>query len=208
MTRTKNTPQAQIAHTWEPVDVKGLRDIACRKVAGRVCWPGSEVDIRTLLLSIVGRVKDGGMKVEWAEAAVGIDFKTRRFSKDSLFCLPRPLRHAGRSGLTGCMDLDQVSFHFYAQLARHPCRPALVQYVHERDAVLASVAGVCREEAKQLFLLLAYGGSLKVWQQEHGGIELPDFVHQFDQEQGKYAWKMQRSTQSCSNDLPAATDRL
>ena len=158
MTRTKNTPQAQIAHTWEPVDVQGLRDIVCRNAAGRVCWPGSEVDIRTLLLSIVGRVKDGGMTVEWKEAAVDIGFKTKRFSNDSLFCLPRPLRHAGRSGLSGCMDLDQVNSHFYAQLARHPRRPTLVQYVHERGAVLASVAGVAREEAKQLFLLPAYGG--------------------------------------------------
>ena len=151
------------------------------------CWTsllaGSEVDIRTLLLSIVGRVKDGGMKVGWKEAAVGVGFKTRRFSNDSLFCLPRTLRHAGRCGLTGSMDLDQVNSHFHAQLARHPCRPALVQYVHERDAVLASVAGVGREGAKQLFLLLAYGGSLKAWRREHGGIELPDFVHEFDQEQ-------------------------
>ena len=109
MTRTKNTPQVQIAHTWEPVDVQGLRDVACRKAAGRVCWPGSEVDIRTLLLSIVGRVKDGGMKVEWKEAAVDVGFKTRRFSNDSLLCLPRPLRHAGRSGLTACIGIDQVN---------------------------------------------------------------------------------------------------
>ena len=158
MTRTKTTQQAQITYTWEPVDVQGLRDVACRKAAGRVCWPGSEVDIRTLRLSIVGRVKDGGMKIGWKEAAVDFGFKTRRFSNGSLLCLPRPLRHAGRSGLSGCMDIDQVNSHFYTQLTRHPCRAARVHYVHQRDAVLASVAGVCREEAKQLFLRLAYGG--------------------------------------------------
>ena len=85
MVGTKNASQAQGAHTWGPVGARGLRDVACRKAAGRVCWPGSEVDIRTLLLSIVGRVKDGGMKVEWEEAAVDVGFKTRRFSNDSLF---------------------------------------------------------------------------------------------------------------------------
>ena len=128
--------------------MQGLREIACRKAAGRVCWPGSEFDIRTLLLSVVGRVKDGGLKVAWREAGVDFGFKTRRLSNDSLFCLPKPLRHAGRSGLSDCIDLDQVNSHFYAQLARHPCRPALVRYVHQRDAVLASVAGARRDEAK------------------------------------------------------------
>ena len=206
MTRTKTTQQAQITHTWEPVDAQGLKEIACRKAAGRVCWPGSEVDLRTLLLSIVGRVKDGGIKVGWKEANVDLGFKTRRFSNKSLFCLPRPLRHAGRCGLSGCMDLDQVNSHFYAQLARHPCRPALVKYVQERDTVLASVAGASREKAKQLFLLLAYGGSLKAWRQEHGGIELPDFVHEFEQEQKGIRKEDTENTQSCSTNLPAATD--
>ena len=186
-----------MTYTWEPVYAQGLRGIVCRKAAGRVCWPGSEVDLRTLLLSIVGRVKDGGMKAGWKEAAVNFGFKTRRFSNNSLFCLPRPLRHAGRCGLEGCIDLDQVNSHFYAQLARHPCRPALVNYVHERDEVLASIAGVSRDNAKQLFLLLAYEGSLKAWQQEHGGIELPDFVYEFEQGQKEMRKEDTENTQSC-----------
>lgn len=148
-----------------------------------VCWPGSVVDIRTLLLRSVGRVKDGGMEVGWKEAGLAFGFNTRRFSNDSLCCHPRPLRHAGRSGLTGCMDLDQVEIHFYAQLAWPPCRAALVQYVHQRDAVLASVACVSREEAKQLFLLLADGGSLKIWRRAQAGIECPCVVNEFGQEQ-------------------------
>lgn len=91
------------------------------------------------------------MHVGWKTAAVGVGFETWRLSNDSLCCLPRPVHHAGRSGLRGCMGLDHVPCHLHEQLARHPRRPALVQYVHERDPVLASVAGVCRAEAKQLF---------------------------------------------------------
>ena len=49
--------------------------------------------------------------------------------------------------------------------------------------MLASVARVSREGAKQRFLFMAYDGSLQVWRQAHAGVELPVVVRAFGQEQ-------------------------
>ena len=189
---TKRARRAESrSKTEEPVNVARLRDLASRKAADRVCWPGSRESVRAVLLSFLARVVDGLLPVEWKEGASAEEcgFKTRRFSVQSLFVLPRALRSAGRCGLWNTVDVDQENCHFRAQLARHPARPALAKYVSERAEVLGEVqeaAGVGRDAAKALFLRLAYGGSVDAWRKAEGVQEsrvLPAFVDAFASEQ-------------------------
>ena len=184
--------------TREPVNVKALRDVASRKAAGTVCWPGWDVSIRTVLKAYLGHIgPDGMLPVTWREGGSLVDFGfvTRRYAGGgpgvtgrSLFCLPRVLRGCGRYGLWNTVDIDQDNSHFQAQVARHPGRPALIQYTRERDATLAAVmqaTGVKREDAKVLFLQLAYGGSATNWCSNRGvnAERLPAFVRSFAKEQ-------------------------
>ena len=111
--------------SMEPVDIAGLRAVASLKAAGHVCWDGSTVSIRDVLLSVITRAEQGILRVGWRESEEGCGFLTRRWSAQSLFALPRALRSAGRCGLHNTLDLDQDNAHFRAQLARHPGRPAL-----------------------------------------------------------------------------------
>ena len=124
---TKKRPKTQKLGpvcTQEPIDADGLRAVACRKAAAHVCWPGSKVDIRTVLLSTIARAQGDHathqLAVEWHESAMDYGFPTRRWSTQSLFALPRLLKAAGRCGLHNAVDIDQDNCHFHAQLARHP----------------------------------------------------------------------------------------
>ena len=179
--------------TQEPIDANGLRAVACRKAAAHVCWPGSNVDVRTVLLSTIARAQGDHadlhqLAVEWQESAADYGFPTRRWSAQSLFALPRLLKAAGRCGLHNAVDVDQENCHFHAQLARHPGRAALVQYVRERDAKLQEVQTmlkVGRGDAKQLFLVICYHGCVEKWCRERGlaSDALPPFVAEFAEEQ-------------------------
>jgi hypothetical protein len=189
---------ARTASTNEPVNVKALSSLARRVASGRVCWPGSEVTIRSLLHALLAQVDDRGfVQVSWHEGP-SLDthgFATRRFSGGgagvqgkSLFCLPRVLRSVARCGLHHTVDVDQDNCHLQAQLLRHPSRPALIRYVKQRDEVLLEItaaAGVCREDAKVLMLQLVYGGTDRSWCSERGVAAevLPAFVAEFATEQ-------------------------
>ena len=194
----KRRKTAVTFETREPVNAECLKDLASRKASGTVCWPGWDVSIRTVLQAYLGHVShDGMLPVTWREGGSLADFgfATRRYAGGgpgvagrSLFCLPRVLRGCGRYGLWNTVDIDQDNSHFQAQLARHPGRPALVQYVRERAATLAAVVeatGVTRDDAKVLFLQLAYGGTAASWCESHGVDQnaLPGFVHEFAREQ-------------------------
>ena len=128
------------------------------------------------------------LAVEWQESAADYGFPTRRWSAQSLFALPRLLKAAGRCGLHNAVDVDQENCHFHAQLARHPGRAALVQYVRERDAKLQEVQTtlkVGRGDAKQLFLVICYHGCVEKWCRARGLARdaLPPFVAEFADEQ-------------------------
>ena len=65
--------------TQEPIDANGLRAVACRKAAAHVCWPGSNVDVRTVLLSTMARAQGDHadsrqLAVEWQESAADYGF--------------------------------------------------------------------------------------------------------------------------------------
>jgi hypothetical protein len=184
--------------TREPVNVDRLRDLASRRASGNVCWPGWDVSIRTVIQAYLGHLgADGMLQVTWREGGSLTDFgfATRRYAGGgegvagrSLFCLPRVLRGCGRHGLWNTVDIDQDNSHFQAQLARHPGRPALLKYVRERDATLALVVeatGGTRDDAKVLYLQLAYGGAAASWCSDRGVDlnALPRFVHEFAREQ-------------------------
>ena len=133
--------------TREPVDVEGLLSLAHRRAAATVCWPGSDVPIRRVLLDFVAAAGvEESMTAVWNESAgfESTGFKTRRFSGGeakeapsvpmsvagrSLSTLPRALRTAGRAGLHNAVDVDQRNSHFEAQSARHSGRPALLAYI-------------------------------------------------------------------------------
>ena len=183
----------------EPVNIAGLLGLARLKSAGRCKWPGSEVTIRTVLLAYVDRVgSDGWLKTSWFESGLaGVSFKTRRYSCEgpgvegkSLFCLPKLLRDSGRQGLWNACDIDIESCHLNAQVARHPDRPLLREYLKNKDVLrqrVVDATGVRAGEAKQLFLRLVYGGGVAGWAEECGvdAASVPVFAHSFAHEQGQ-----------------------
>eukprot|EP00973_Karenia_brevis_P027006 3726466-Karenia_brevis.AAC.2 len=93
--RARTTKQAGPVFSQEPIDAEGLRNLASRKAAAHVCWPGSNVDIRTVLLATIARAEDGYLTAQWQESAEDYGFPTRRWSAHSLFSLPRLLKAAG-----------------------------------------------------------------------------------------------------------------
>jgi len=171
----------------EPVNVDALLRLASRRQA-RSCWPGTDVEIRRLLMGFVAQAKDGWIKTCWKdnEAPCGL---TRRYSTEdgrSLFALPRVLRAVGRSCIHDIVDIDQENCHYRAQLERHPGMACLRRYVEDREAALTEVvewAGVHRDEAKHLFPRLLYGGPSAKWLREQGLERLPQFVLDFESEQ-------------------------
>ena len=187
--RARTTKPVGPVYTKEPIDADGLRDLASRKAAAHLCWPGSNVDIRTVLLATIARAEDGYLTAQWDESAYDYGFPTRRWTTQSLFSLPRLLKAAGRHGLHNAVDIDQDNAHFNAQLTRHRSgRPALIRYVRERDAVLSEVQealGVSRTDAKHLFLVICYHGSVRNWCRERGvsASALPAFIAEFVKEQ-------------------------
>ena len=69
--------------TREPVNVEGLLSLAHRRAAATVCWPGSDVPIRRVLLDFVAAAGvEESLAVVWNESAgfESTGFKTRRFS--------------------------------------------------------------------------------------------------------------------------------
>ena len=90
--------------TREPVDVEGLLSLAHRRVAATVCWPGSDVHIRRILLDFVAAAGvEESMTVVWNESAgfESTGFKTRRFSGGDVKEAPSvPMSVAGRSLFT------------------------------------------------------------------------------------------------------------
>ena len=181
--RKRTRSQGPVQETREPINVARLRDLASRVAAGRVCWPGSSVDLRTVLMSFLARADDGFLTPRWNEC--DSPFPTRRFSQGTLFNLPRVLRSAGRCELPNTLDVDLENCHLRAQVARHPTRPELAHYVNHREQVLGEVMreGVDRQAAKALFLRLVYAGSAETWQLEHRVNALPAFVDAFAREQ-------------------------
>ena len=183
----------------EPVNVEGLLTLAKLKSAGRCMWPGSEVTVRTVLLAYVDRVgADGWVKTSWFESGLaGVEFKTRRYSCEgpgvegkSLFCLPKLLRDSGRQGLWNAFDVDIENCHFNAQVARHPGRPILKEYLKDKAnwrQQVVEATGVKPADAKQLFLKIAYGGNYLTWCEEFGVSHerLPGYVVSFAHEQGQ-----------------------
>jgi len=142
-----------------------------------------------VLLATLAHAEDGYLTVQWDENADDYGFPTRRWSTQSLFSLPRLMKAAGRHGLANAVDIDQDNAHFNAQLARHRSgRPALIRYVRERDAILREVQdalGVSRADAKSLFLVICYHGSVPKWCSERGvnADALPAFIAEFVEEQ-------------------------
>ena len=99
--------KATAMYTREAVNVRGLTELASRRASGRVCWPGWDVSIRTVIQAYLLRVEEGFLPVTWHEGgAEEFGFATRRYSGEgrgvagrSMFCLPRALRACGRCGL-------------------------------------------------------------------------------------------------------------
>ena len=161
--------KAVVLHTREPVNVASLTDIASRRASRRVCWPGWDVSIRTVIQAYLSRVDNGFLPVTWHEwgGTEDVGFKTRRYSGEgpgvvgrSLFCLPRALRGCGRHGLWNTVDIDQDNSHFHAQLTRHLGRHCLLRYIRERGTLrkmVVDATGVAVGDAKQLFCWFAIG---------------------------------------------------
>ena len=123
----------------------------------------------------------------------------------SLFSVSKKsLRHLARTGLQG-LDIDQVNAHFQAQLQRHPRARSLGEYIRNRETMLQQIIRLleqgerqkpegrasallpseARDAAKDLFIILGYGGCERKWCEDHGvGVErLPAFAREFSREQ-------------------------
>ena len=123
----------------------------------------------------------------------------------SLFSVSKKsLRHLARTGLQG-LDIDQVNAHFQAQLQRHPRARSLGEYIRNRETMLQQIIRLleqgerqkpegrasallpseARDAAKDLFIILGYGGCERKWCEDHGvDVErLPAFAREFSREQ-------------------------
>ena len=139
---TKTKKRIPVGSLREPINVANLKELAQRKMAGRVCWPGWSVSIREVVQSYIAREVDGYITTKWFES--NTPFPTRQYSGGndgsdgrSLFTLPRLLKSIGRAGLNNCVDLDQSNAHYYGQRERHPFKPALGHYINNKANVRA-----------------------------------------------------------------------
>ena len=75
--------------THEPINVEALQDLASRRAAGVVCWEGSNVPIRRVILDYLAAARDGYLHPTWEEASVSFGVPTRMYAKGSasFYCL-------------------------------------------------------------------------------------------------------------------------
>ena len=80
------------------------------------------------------------------------------------------------------VEVDLKNAHFEILAGNFPQYAAFANYCNNRDAILSSVSESCgcpRWQAKTLFIILIYGGSLQTWKTEFNipdGAALPPFV--------------------------------
>jgi hypothetical protein len=121
----------------------------------------------------LARVKDGRATVQYEPSAKWAG-RGRLFSKgESLQTMSRRVRHALAGD--GHWDLDMVAAQ--PRLLQELCQsrdwscPLLAHYIAHRDEMLATASAhyaVERDEAKQLFNTLLYGGGEEGWRQKAG----------------------------------------
>ena len=112
----------------------------------------------------------------------------------SFFSVAKLLRWTARTGVRG-IDIDQVNAHFNTQALRHPSARWLNQYRARRESTLREIGATLpddvgaaedkRDAAKDLFIILGYGGGIDKWCRQHG-VErrrLPALVEDFAREQ-------------------------
>ena len=99
----------------------------------------------------------------------------------SSFALPGWLRNACRAGLPHRFVLDIENAHPVLLLQRHPHLHTLRAYVEHREDLLRQVHQD-RAAAKELFLVLLYGGSAQGWMRRCSVAQLPAWVGQLEAE--------------------------
>ncbi|CAE7326396.1 unnamed protein product, partial [Symbiodinium sp. CCMP2456] len=105
--------------------------------------------------------------------------------RTSVFAQPCWLRDVFRAGLPNHFVFDLVNAHLAISAKRWgaDAGSALREYIDHRDAVLSETHAE-RWIAKQLYLRLLYGGSVKAWKAEHkiAAFAREEFAHRFAKE--------------------------
>ncbi|CAE7374524.1 unnamed protein product, partial [Symbiodinium sp. CCMP2456] len=105
--------------------------------------------------------------------------------RTSVFAQPCWLRDVFRAGLPNHLVFDLVNAHLAISAKRWGADEgsALREYIDRRDAVLSETHAE-RWIAKQLYLRLLYGGSVKAWKAEHKVTQFAreGFAHKFAKE--------------------------
>ena len=134
------------------------------------------------------------------EGRVSVDYSTkyecaRYYVTDATIHSACPMPGVVRATLFGEteFDVDIVNCHFVILLdileKHYPggaLYPLLLQYVENRDEILESLNIEDKGIAKQLFVVILYGGSIRAWEKEFeltsNDYTLPPFVKEFETE--------------------------
>ena len=136
------------------------------------------------LMKLMKKVKRGVMTVRYGFGKLLKFGRVYALDSMSLGCLNKDVRHT----LCGdrWVDIDIVCCHpnLMVQLCEKYAIPirceTLREYINEREVILAEhskVYGVSRDDAKQLFNILTFGGTLKTWVCDY--LSRPDDVDKY-----------------------------
>lgn len=136
------------------------------------------------LMKLMKKVKKGVMTVRYGFGKLLKFGRVYALDSMSLGCLNKDVRHT----LCGdrWVDIDIVCCHpnLMVQLCEKHAIPirceTLREYINEREVILAEHSrhyGVSRDDAKQLFNILTFGGSLKTWVCDY--LSRPDDVDKY-----------------------------
>jgi hypothetical protein len=69
------------------------------------------------------------------------------------------------------VELDMKNAQPMLLLNKFPDSPALLRYIRDREAILADVvrtSGCTRDVAKELFIMMMFGGKVNSWKEDYG----------------------------------------
>ena len=144
---------------------------------GRICVISSDAVTRG---GFLGRRKTGVLKLTLTTDALEHEEKANvpaGLQGLSAFAFPRVIRRIIRHELD-LVDIDAVNCHYHLMAMRHDLGiyPALRHYLDQRGDVLGECCShfrVKKEAAKELFIRLGYGGSVRQWLLDNASVNRP-----------------------------------
>ena len=155
---------------------------------------GSDVEYeneKAFLTHIQKKVKNNKLKVVYKDTKIGYG-RVNPVKSLSLCCMRRAIRHTLAKNYYVDIDIENCHPQLLLQLCKkHPnifeSHEKLEDYVINREARLQEVMdfyGVTRTQAKNLFIILLYGGSFKTWAENHNliNVQASAYIFSFEAE--------------------------